>query len=156
MYITGLFLLLVYIGAIINPTNYSRDNKPEFPSSKNKNDYQYVFNLYTEYERRGSMHINTISGLARAGMIIDKILPEEWSIAIHEMSTFSYFNDREIIDLWGYTNEEIANSNVCSTYNRIRSNPDTFWSKEPEVLFTFVYNLDYWDTRNYTDLTLLR
>ncbi len=68
------------------------------------------------------------------GQVVDEILPPGWRIAVTEMASFSFMNDREIVDLWGYSSPSIARSEVCSEA-LIRSDPSLFLDEHPEVLW---------------------
>ena len=79
-----------------------------------------------------SAQVSRITALGAGGQIVDEVLPKGWKIATTEMNTFGYMNDREIIDLWGYTNPQIALAKICSERG-IRNNPDLFLKMQPEV-----------------------
>ena len=66
------------------------------------------------------------------GQVIDEIVPKEWTIATTELNSFGYMNDREIIDLIGYTNSEIAHSKILNSV-KTRTNPDFFLSVLPDI-----------------------
>ncbi len=68
------------------------------------------------------------------GEAIDELLPSSWRIAVTEMATFAFMNDREIVDLWGYTSPTIANSAICSEA-LLRNDPGLFLEEAPEVLW---------------------
>ena len=44
-----------------------------------------------------------------------------------EMNTFGFMNDREVIDLWGYSNPAIANSKIFSPGNFFSDNFKVLW-----------------------------
>lgn len=66
---------------------------------------------------------------------MDQVLPLHLNIAVTELNSFGYMNDREIIDLWGYTNSQIAHSRTFSKFWRIRNMPGLFLQLKPEVAF---------------------
>jgi len=74
-------------------------------------------------------------GLGVGGQIMDQVLPLHLNIAVTELNSFGYMNDREIIDLWGYTNSQIAHSRTFSKFWRIRNMPGLFLQLKPEVAF---------------------
>jgi hypothetical protein len=69
-----------------------------------------------------------------AGTAIDELFPSTWRVAVTEMATFSFMNDRDIVDVWGYTNPEIALSKHCSSHF-VRNNPAVFMKERPEVMW---------------------
>ncbi len=73
------------------------------------------------------------------GQIVDRLLPAAWKVATTELNAFGYMNDREIVDLWGYTNPEIARSELFSRAGRIRVNPNVFLRERPEVFWYRTY-----------------
>lgn len=74
-------------------------------------------------------------GLEVGGHLANKIVPEELKIAVTELNTFGFFlHDREVIDLWGYTNPLISKSTYFSPNGRKiypsilqESTPDIIW-----------------------------
>lgn len=122
------------------------------PSNSNKqnifsNGTKYSYNVYSKYEQRGATAINTSKARGASGHILDKIIPREWKIGIHELNAFGFYNDRHLHDLWGYTNPAIANSNIFASYRRQRNNPEYFWEQELDLIWTFAYNLNFWDDK---------
>ena len=73
--------------------------------------------------------------------MVDYIFPKSWSIAITELNTFGFMNDRNIIDLWGYTNLEIAKSKIYSPV-RNKINPNYFLEKKPDIFWFRTYNVN--------------
>ncbi|NPV05578.1 MAG: hypothetical protein HPY67_12685 [Syntrophaceae bacterium] len=73
------------------------------------------------------------------GQIVDRLLPDGWRVATTELNAFGYMNDREIVDLWGYTNPAIARSDLFSRLGRIRVNPDILLRERPEVFWYRTY-----------------
>ncbi len=73
------------------------------------------------------------------GQIVDRILPASWRVATTELNAFGYMNDREIVDLWGYTNPAIARSDLFLQRARIRVNPDILLRERPEVFWYRTY-----------------
>ena len=122
------------------------------PSNSNKqnifsNGTKYSYNVYSKYEQRGATSINTSKARGASGHILDKIIPREWKIGIHELNAFGFYNDRHLHHLWGYTNPAIANSNIVASYSRQRNNPEYFWEQELDLIWTFAYNLNFWDDK---------
>jgi len=75
-----------------------------------------------------------VSEFGVGGQIVDEIIPRDWTISLTEMNTFGYMNDREVIDLWGFTNPAIAYSSLCSE-GKNRINPDFFLAKRPDIFW---------------------
>jgi len=73
------------------------------------------------------------------GQIIDRLLPASWRVATTELNAFGYMNDRQIVDLWGYTNPDIARSDTFSRLGRIRVNPDILLLERPEAFWYRTY-----------------
>ena len=55
------------------------------------------------------------------------------------MDTFGLSVRREVLDLWGYSNRNIATSAVCNGL-RVRNNPHLFLETKPEVYFPFWFS----------------
>ncbi len=75
----------------------------------------------------------SVDNYSVGGQILDEILPSEWAVATTELNTFGFMNNRDVIDLWGYTNPEISYSKIFSTAWRIRVNTEFFLKMKPEV-----------------------
>jgi hypothetical protein len=88
------------------------------------------------------------SNLGYASQIAETIVPPGLSIASSEMSTFSLMIDREVVDLWGYTNPAIAHSRILNGA-RVRSNPAFFMAARPHVYFAYPEPLALTDTERY-------
>ena len=71
-----------------------------------------------------------------AGALTEEILPEHFSISTSEMNTFGLMIDRYVIDLWGYTNRDIATSRVCNA-DRIRNNENFFLDTLPDIYWPY-------------------
>ncbi len=77
--------------------------------------------------------------LAVAGRFTERIFPTDFKFATTEMDTFGLNVDREVLDLWGYSNRKIATSSVCNGL-RVRNNPSIFLETMPEVFFPFWFS----------------
>jgi|GEM_PF-5253379 len=77
--------------------------------------------------------------LAVAGRFMERIFPANFKFATTEMSTFGLGARREVLDLWGYSNRNIATSSVCNGM-RVRNNPHIFLEAKPEVYFPFWFS----------------
>lgn len=86
--------------------------------------------------------------LALAGAFADRILPRDWRVAATEMNTFGLASERPVLDLWGFSNREIAASRICSGA-KLRNNPDYFLREKPEVSHEYHYH--HWRWLNYDD-----
>jgi len=71
-----------------------------------------------------------------AGAFTQRYLPPEFTVSTSEMDTFGLMIERPVIDLWGYSNPEIAFSAVCNG-NRIRSNDKYFLAVKPDVYWPY-------------------
>ncbi|MEH2259715.1 hypothetical protein [Nostoc sp.] len=71
-----------------------------------------------------------------AGSLTEKILPNHLSISTTEINTFGLMIDRPILDLWGYTNRDIAKSKVCNSA-KIKNNENLFLEKRPNIYWPF-------------------
>jgi hypothetical protein len=80
---------------------------------------------------RAFMH--AIDGYGIGGQLMERILPEGWSVATTELNSFGFMHEREIIDLWGYTNASIARSDWTSKEWGIKVDPDFFLKQRPIV-----------------------
>jgi hypothetical protein len=77
------------------------------------------------------------SGMAYAGQIAAAIVPAGLSISTTELHGFGLMvPGREIIDLWGYTQPDIAHSRLLNA-DRIRHDPAFFLSIQPDVFFPY-------------------
>jgi hypothetical protein len=88
------------------------------------------------------------TNLAYAGQITATIVPASLSVSTSELNTYGLLLDHEIIDLWGYTNPEIARSRMLNG-NHIRSNPEFFLSVRPDLYFAFVEPGELSQTEGY-------
>jgi hypothetical protein len=88
------------------------------------------------------------SDLGYAGQLTARIVPAGLSVSTSELNTFGLLLDHEIIDLWGYTNPEIARSRMLNGIH-IRTNPEFFLSVRPDVYFAFVEPPDLAETEAY-------
>jgi hypothetical protein len=75
-----------------------------------------------------------INDFLLAGELLDKLLPPGWRVGTSELATFSFMNDRHVVDLWGYTNPAIATSPTCSAAH-VRNNPAVLLDEQPEVVW---------------------
>ncbi|MEH2091391.1 hypothetical protein [Nostoc sp.] len=71
-----------------------------------------------------------------AGALTEKILPNHFSISASEINTFGLMIDRPVLDLWGYTNRDIAKSKVCNSF-KVRNNEYLFLEKRPNIHWVF-------------------
>lgn len=85
----------------------------------------------------GARDLRNRSDIAYAGQIASAIVPPGLSIATTELNGFGLMvRDREIIDLWGYTQPAIARSRILNG-DRFRNNPELFLSIKPDVFFAY-------------------
>ena len=75
-----------------------------------------------------------IDFLTSGGIILDRVLPPDWTVAAHEVDSVGFFTERPILDLWGYTTRSIATSHERNAV-LIKSNPGYFQSIRPDVLW---------------------
>lgn len=75
-----------------------------------------------------------IDYLSSGGIILDRLLPRDWTVAAHEVDSVGYFTDRPILDLWGYTNRDIATSRKRNKV-LVKSNCHYFQTVRPDVLW---------------------
>ena len=75
-----------------------------------------------------------IDFLSSGGIILDRVLPPDWTVAAHEVDSVGFYTERPILDLWGYTTRSIATSH---TRNAVlgKSNCGYFQSVHPDVLW---------------------
>lgn len=77
--------------------------------------------------------------LLSIGHFLDELVPEHWKIATSEMASFALgIPSRPIIDLWGYTNPEIANSPFCHltvSTPRLKMSVNYVTKTSPDILF---------------------
>ena len=80
--------------------------------------------------------------LGIAGQMADTLIPKGWSIASTELNAFGFFiKDREVLDLWGYTNRRIAESNTLNSY-LVKNDPGLFMRIQPDTaLIWYVYQV---------------
>jgi hypothetical protein len=79
-----------------------------------------------------------VDSLGAAGQLADRVVPPNWTISTTELNTFGFMTpNREVIDLWGYTNPEIAHSKICNNV-KVRNNPDFFLQAKPDVFWFFL------------------
>jgi hypothetical protein len=95
-------------------------------------DRLYGLAFGTNNKSLNSAQVSRITALGVGGQMIDEIIPKNWSIAATELHTFGFMNDRDIIDLWGYTNPVIAHSKICSKSGN-RNKPEFFLQVKPDV-----------------------
>jgi hypothetical protein len=76
------------------------------------------------------------SDLGYAGQIASAVIPDTLTIATSELSTFGLMLDRNVVDLWGYTNPSIAGSRMLNA-SRVRNNPEFFLSAKPDIFFAY-------------------
>ncbi len=72
----------------------------------------------------------------KSGSFLDRLAPKDFRFSTTEMNSFGFGSDRFVIDLWGYSTREIAESKFCNG-DKGRSNPDYFLSQSPEVYWPF-------------------
>ena len=101
----------------------------------------FIILLPLKYIKDTRYNYSRIDNLAVGGQVVDYIFPKSWSIAITELNTFGFMNDRNIIDLWGYTNLEIAKSKIYSPV-RNKINPNYFLEKKPDIFWFRTYNVN--------------
>lgn len=77
-----------------------------------------------------------------AGELTDRLVPQNWTIAAHELNQFGFVMDRSIIDLWGYTDRQTAGSNTRNARG-IKTRPGLFLEIKPDV---------HWSISDSTDL----
>lgn len=94
-----------------------------------------------DYIKSSRYSYSRIDNLAVGGQFVDSIFPKTWSIAITELNTFGFMNDRNILDLWGYSNLDIAKSNIYSP-SRNKINPKLFLEKKPDIFWFRTYNVN--------------
>lgn len=75
--------------------------------------------------------------LAYAGQIVATVVPDTLVLSTSELSTFGLMIDRDIVDLWGYTNPVIARSRLLNEA-RVRNDPSFFLSAKPDVYFVYL------------------
>lgn len=77
---------------------------------------------------------NRVNALGAGGALLGRVIPPSWRFGITEMNTFGFMNDRDVIDLWGYTNPAIAHSRYRSPVG-LKNNPDFFMIARPEIVW---------------------
>lgn len=97
-------------------------------------------NSRTDYRNR--------TDLGYAGQVTAGLVPADLSVATSELNTFGLMLDREVVDLWGYTNPLIAQSRMLNGA-RIRSNPAAFLSIGPDLYFAYTEPGPASDTEQY-------
>jgi hypothetical protein len=100
---------------------------------------------------RGVSYLSLINrnDLSYAGQISEKIIAPDLSIASSEINTFGMMiPNREIIDLWGYTNPEIAKSKKFNP-GRYHHNPDYFLKIKPDVFWVYQSPVNFADIENF-------
>ena len=80
--------------------------------------------------------IEIINMYGVGGQVVDRLIPETWTLSATEINTVGLVNDHEIIDLWGYTNPAIANSHIINA-RKVRNNPDYFLTVRPDVFWFY-------------------
>ncbi len=73
-----------------------------------------------------------VDGFTAGAQILAPLVPREWTLSATELNSFGYMLDRPVIDLWGYTNRDIALSHEISG-RRIRHNPRLFLELKPDI-----------------------
>lgn len=76
---------------------------------------------------------------AFAGVLLDRVLPADWRIATTEMNTFGFASGRPVLDLWGFSNREIALSEERGQWG-LRVHSGLFLRERPEVLWVRTYD----------------
>jgi len=85
----------------------------------------------------GARTVRNRGYLGVAGQIVNRVMPPGLSLATSELNAFGLMvTDREVIDLWGYTNPAIAQSRLLNG-TRVRTNPELFLSLKPDVFFAY-------------------
>ncbi len=72
--------------------------------------------------------------MAMAGMVTEKLLPPDLTLAASEMNTFGLMIDRPVEDFWGYSNRAIATARLCAE-NEIKAVRGLFLQTKPDVYF---------------------
>jgi len=75
-----------------------------------------------------------IDYLSSGGIILDRVLPPDWTVAAHEVDSVGFYTERPILDLWGYTTRSIATSHTRNAV-LVKSNCGYFQSIRPDVLW---------------------
>jgi hypothetical protein len=88
------------------------------------------------------------SFLGYAGQVAATILPPELSVATTELNTFGLMLDREVGDLWGYTNPAIARARTLNG-GRVRNNPSAFLEMRPDIFFAYLEPAGRLDAERY-------
>ncbi len=97
--------------------------------------------LPLNYIKESRYSYSRIDDLGVGGQFVDYVFPKNWKIAITELNTFGFMNDRDILDLWGFSNLDIAKSNIFSpTRNKI--NPKLFLKEKPDIYWFRTYNVN--------------
>jgi hypothetical protein len=91
---------------------------------------------YAARENSWVLHLR-VDNLAKSGLIASKVIPAEWSLAVTELNAFGFMLDREVIDLWGYTNRRIAASKTLNRW-RVRVDPAYFAEAAPDVVWLWL------------------
>ncbi len=92
-------------------------------------------------ELRRSDSFTNRTDVAIAGCVTRRIIPDSMSVSTSEMNTFGLTLGRPILDLWGYSEPEIAESPVCNG-DKIRSNETLFLSRRPDVYWAYWFSSD--------------
>tara|TARA_X000000950_G_C13901306_1_gene655035 strand:- start:993 stop:2813 length:1821 start_codon:yes stop_codon:yes gene_type:complete len=93
----------------------------------------FQYSAYYSFNDWRKANIKAMDGNAISGQILDKILPKNWTISTTELNYFGYFiDDREIVDLAGYTNKYIANSKIYNSKG-IKIDPDFFLKEQTDI-----------------------
>jgi hypothetical protein len=91
--------------------------------------YRYTGNAYEGWR---PLYTQRLDGLALGGVLIDRLVPRDWTISATELNTFGFMHDRPVVDLWGYTNPKIAHSRTFSP-RRARHSPEVFLEANPDL-----------------------
>jgi hypothetical protein len=72
--------------------------------------------------------------LGIGGQLVERFVPNSWSVSAGEINTFGFMNDRETIDFYGYTNREIAQSKELNAEGS-KFKPGIFLKTRPDIFF---------------------
>ncbi len=72
----------------------------------------------------------------KVGLFSDRVMPDDFEFSSTEMNFYGLGSDRFVIDLWGYSNRDIANSRICNGM-RVRTNPNYFLEQSPELYWMY-------------------
>ncbi|GEM_PF-1593131 len=136
----ALFFPTLFFQEVTNRTNGAAMMQKElmYTATKIMTVATYAFTLCNVYmiERSVPRLISRVDHLGAAGQIVDRLVPREWAIATTELNSFSFMNDRQVIDLFGYTNRDIVTFPLFNEM-RMRNNPDLFLRLKPDVFWWY-------------------